>query len=381
MRDINNFNLDQYKKFKRVIHGYIQSNKFTYEEVLQLDENVGNLSEYEALKAAKKWCKDQIELKNSKNELSITQNELSSIEAALSGLGLSALPNITEHPGDFKLLKRVPLTEETSHYPQQLNDTVGDEINIVFLDVETTGLSHENDKLIELGLVKIKYSPSQKRISSIDLVRSEYQDPKIEIPGFITELTGISNSETEGKSIDISEVETWLENEETYIIAHNAKFDRPFFGKLMGKDNYRWGCSANQIEWSKYKDYRIESAKLEYILLKLGYFYEGHRASIDCLAMVQMFVLLPQALKDLLATINQNSYLIEAKNAPFDMKDMLKNSGYRWNGGDKIWWVEVNEEQRQEKLDELNNFKNGYKSTQATVTELDARNRFKSKIK
>jgi DNA polymerase-3 subunit epsilon len=374
MRDINdNFNLAQYNNYKKTIHDNIQSKKLTYESVLQLDENEGDLSKKEAIKAAKKWCKDQIELTKAKNELS-------SIQAALSKLKVPAWTDIEKHPENFKLLKRVPFSEEASQYPKNLNDTVGDEINIVFLDVETTGLSHELDKLIELGLVKIKYSPSQKTITSIDLVQSEYQDPKSDIPEFITELTGISNSDTDGKTIDISEVESWLESEDTYIIAHNAKFDRPFFHMLMGKDNYRWGCSASQIEWSKYKDFRIESAKLEYILLKLGYFYEGHRASIDCLAMVQMFCSLPQALEDLLITIDQNSCLIEAVKAPFDMKDQLKNSGYRWNGDKKVWWIEVNENQLQSELDELDSFSNRYSSKDAHMVKLNARNRFKKAV-
>ena len=37
-----------------------------------------------------------------------------------------------------------------------------------------------------------------------------------------------------------------------------------------------------------------------------------------------------------------------AERAPFDLKDILKRRGYRWNGGDdgrpKAWWTEVDEE-------------------------------------
>ena len=333
-------------QYKAAIYSQYKNKQLSLDDVLRLPEIGLENAELVALQSAKEWARNEL---------------IKAIEAR----------------GNIRIIKEIPFSDDPSDYPLQLNDYVGDECTVVFLDVETTGLSHDTDKLIELGLVKLKYSPSKKLITSIDLVVSEYQDPGILIPHEISELTGITNKDTDGKKIKLDSIQSWLESEDTYVIAHNARFDRPFFTQLMESENYRWGCSASQIEWKRYKEYKIESAKLEYILLKLGYFYTGHRASIDCLAMVQMFVALPQALAELIDRVEEDSTLIEATGSPFEMKDDLKAAGYRWNPDRKVWSIEVPKSVSIEKLMELDSFSKHYNSAQATLTDISARKRFK----
>jgi DNA polymerase-3 subunit epsilon len=294
----------------------------------------------------------------------------------MKNLGFDSWNQVNESPDNYKILKKVPFSTKSENYPVQLKPVVEDEITIALLDFETTGLSHAHDEIIELGLVILKYSRSTNEITSIDKVISEYSEPSKEITQEITDITGITNEQVAGKSIDTQLLASWLENEETYIIAHNSKFDRPFFHRLMGNDNYRWGCSASQINWIIYKNYRIESTKLEYILLKLGYFYEGHRASIDCLAMVQMFISLPESLKELLANIDQDSYIINASNAPFSVKDELKSLSFRWNAEDKVWSKTVTNDDKKDIVDALDNIK-GYHSDKASIYPISSRDRFK----
>ena len=97
----------------------------------------------------------------------------------------------------------------------------------VFLDIEATGLSLENDKLIELGMVKFEYS-DDGRIFRILEEFNAYQDPNQKISQFITELTGINDEMVKGQKIDESAVIEYLENVDL-VIAHNAMFDRAFF--------------------------------------------------------------------------------------------------------------------------------------------------------
>ena len=351
--------LNKVRQHKRDIFNKVQSNEWTKKYILTLDENTADSNINEAIKDAKRWCNTELE------------NE------ALEIFGISSWSQLNQKPEDFKLIKRVEFSEDPNEYPKVLCQPAGDEITVVFLDFETTGLSHQKDKVIELGLVKLKYSPSLKCITEINLVRSEYNDPGVAIPLEITEITGICDADVKNRKIDIEQVKHWLESEDTYIIAHNSKFDRPFFEQLMGQDNYRWGCSASEVDWKSFKQYRIESAKLEYILLKLGFFYEGHRASIDCLAMVQMFFVLPQALEQLIDKIGQNTITIEATKAPFDIKDKLKSAGYRWNPDKKTWWKTVSESELDQGLDELDHFSSSYSSKKATQIKLSARERFK----
>ena len=149
----------------------------------------------------------------------------------------------------------------------------------VFLDIEATGLSFADDKLIELGMVKFEYSDDGRIFRILDEF-NEYQDPGLDISSFITELTGINDEMVSGNHIDESSVSEFLKDVDL-IIAHNAKFDRAFFETTFPNiEPKAWGCSMFDISWN---NENIESHKLEYIAYKYNFFYEGHRAITDCL--------------------------------------------------------------------------------------------------
>lgn len=97
---------------------------------------------------------------------------------------LHRLTDIQNAPENFRLLERMatPMTGPIS-------PAVGDEEPIVFLDCETTGIDEE-DCVIELGLVRAEYSPSEQRLTAVVGVASLYNDPGRPIPEFITHLTG-----------------------------------------------------------------------------------------------------------------------------------------------------------------------------------------------
>ncbi len=150
----------------------------------------------------------------------------------------------------------------------------------IFLDVETTGLDYTRDKIIELGIVCFEYS-SDGRIFRILEEFSAYQDPRIPIPEDITQLTHISDDMVKEHNIDVGKVEQYIK-EATLIIAHNVAFDRKFVETMFPNIPRKpWACLMNDINW---RGEGIESNKLEYIAYRFGFFYEGHRAAIDCLA-------------------------------------------------------------------------------------------------
>lgn len=239
---------------------------------------------------------------------------------------LERLADIPERPEDFRLLERIPLTREPQSWPLEFSPLVGDEQPMVLLDTETTGLSAEDESIIELGMVKVLYSPSAKRIVSIVDVISLYEDPGKPIPELITELTSITDEMVQGQHIDDALVASWL-SDDPLVVAHNAQFDRPFFEKRFAAlGHLSWACSASGIDW---KALGFESRKLEYLLLRSGWFYEGHRAATDCLAMAWLFHLLPESVANLLSEADRRTVLVRAFGAPFDVKDYLKERGYR----------------------------------------------------
>ena len=267
------------------------------------------------------------------------------------------LKRLIAQTDDFRLLERIPLTKPGLILPCELDKATGDELSIVFLDTETTGLSAESDAIIELGLVRASFSPSAKKLVSIDRIISAYEDPGRPLSPFITELTGITDDMVRGKRIDEKTVADCLDNV-SLIVAHNASFDRPFFEKrFTGFDDMNWACSLEGIDWNRLG---FSRRKLEDLSLKSGYFYEAHRATIDCLALAWLLHIHPDAMADLLEQANRKTVVVHAFGAPFEARDILKTRGYRWHdgtsGANRHWWKEIPESTLAEEknfLDEL----------------------------
>ena len=257
---------------------------------------------------------------------------------------------IQANPLRFRLLEQIPLSAE-DRFPIKLHETVGDEIALALLDFETTGFTAGSDEVIELGLVQVDYSPSIGKITEIIEITSQLECPKQTISELITSITGISNEMVAGKRIDDAHVAR-IVNSSNVLIAHNAQFDRAFFDiRFPEMANKVWACSVKDIDW---RAHGFESAKLEYLLLKNGYFYDGHRAATDCLAMVQLFESVPNALPELLANAQKASFKILAKGVSYADREVVKKRGYRWDGDNRHWWTIVSEDDYAEETAFLN---------------------------
>ena len=103
------------------------------------------------------------------------------------------------------------------------------------VDVETTGLSANRNRIIEIGMVRIENLKIKKRFHSLI-------NPQTIIPPFITSLTGISNEDVEDAPTfnEISEsISEFIDN--SVLTAHNFTFDWSFLNTefiISGKEFY-----------------------------------------------------------------------------------------------------------------------------------------------
>ncbi len=102
---------------------------------------------------------------------------------------------------------------------QNLDDTY------VVFDLETTGFSPLNNRIIEIGAVKVEGGKITERFSS-------FVNPEVPIPFKIEELTGIRDDMV----LDAPKIETVLPQflkfcEGAIMVAHNAGFDMSFISK------------------------------------------------------------------------------------------------------------------------------------------------------
>lgn len=225
----------------------------------------------------------------------------------------------------------------------------------VLVDTETTGLQHTRDEIIEIGAVAFTYN-NEGEVGDVVGVYSGLRQPSSPIPPEITRLTGITDDMVAGQEIDIAALDALIEPADL-VIAHNAGFDRPFCEKLSPSFVPKaWACSVSEIRWAHLG---FEGNKLGYLVGQSGLFHEGHRATDDCHALLEVLARPGEEgastpFAELLRSSARSRVRIFAENSPFDMKDHLKARGYRWSDGSdgrpKAWWIEVDEELSGEEL-------------------------------
>lgn len=229
------------------------------------------------------------------------------------------------------------------------------------LDTETTGLARETDKIIELGLVLFEYDREDGSLIRVVERYNGLEDPGFPIPPESTKVNHITDEMVAGLCIDSDKVAQLCDQAE-FIVAHNAGFDRFFCEKRFPfMATKPWACSFTQVDWATEG---ISSGKLEFIAYRLGFFFEGHRAELDCLAMLEALSRpLPAsgvpAFRLLLPKIHSEQIRVWALNSPFSSKELLSRRGYRWgasapfSASEKAWFIELNREQYRAEIDWL----------------------------
>jgi DNA polymerase-3 subunit epsilon len=148
-----------------------------------------------------------------------------------------------------------------------------------------------------------------------------------------------------GKSID-EEAVTSIVAGADLIIAHNASFDRPMVERHWGCFAHKpWACTLDGVYWLREG---FSAGKLDYLGMQFGWFYDGHRALADCEACLALLAqTLPKSDRNVMAVIReaalQDNFLVRAVDAPYDLRDKLKQRGYRWRPADlpngRVWWT------------------------------------------
>ncbi|WP_407268673.1 ATP-dependent DNA helicase DinG [Radiobacillus sp. PE A8.2] len=167
----------------------------------------------------------------------------------------------------------------------------------VVVDLETTGQTpSKGDRIIEIGIVVLENY-------QITTQYSTFIDPLIPIPGFITNLTGISDAHVAGAPTFDDVVDDVSEFfQDAYVVAHNVAFDLGFL-------NYE----IQQVGYQPIKQPVIDTVELARILLpqapsyKLGRLSEylsfqhddPHRALSDAYVTAELLSFLLQKLATL----------------------------------------------------------------------------------
>ena len=150
-----------------------------------------------------------------------------------------------------------------------------DDTYVVF-DLETTGFSSKNDKIIEIGAVKIKGGSIVDRFS-------EFVNPEMRIPYNITELTSITDEMVENAETIEKILPKFLEFcKDSVIVAHNAGFDVGFIKKNARDIGEEFDYPVlDTVPLSRYLYPELKKVKLNIVAKHLGVSLENHHRAVD----------------------------------------------------------------------------------------------------
>lgn len=273
------------------------------------------------------------------------------------------------HP-DYRVIRRLVPKLHFDRTPQ------GPVMRVVVLDTETTGLDQSRDKIIELAMLCVDVDTATGLPVGDVTVYDALEDPGTPIPKEIQSITGITDEMVHGQRLDEGCIAALLANVDL-VIAHNAAFDRPFCeARIAEFSKLKWGCSFAGIDWKK-EGYG--SAKLEFLAMEMGWFYDAHRAEMDCHALLAVLgqplpVAGQNSLAKIIAASEYPSYRLQANGAPFDAKDALKARSYRWNAEQKAWHTRLSDEaQLAAELEWMKSSVYNGRAARVQVEKLDAR--------
>jgi len=207
--------------------------------------------------------------------------------------------NVQAFPEFYQAVKNKPIkpiygTELSTMFEYAVRIAQGesaqalDEATFVVFDIETTGLSVSEDKIIEISAMKIK---NHQIIEQFDA----FVNPEQKLSAFTTKLTGITDSDVKtAKTIDqvMPDFKAFIEG--AILVAHNATFDMGHIHEnLKHLDLYEADYPsidtlqiARQVYGDKIKRFNLKAvAKLFKVELK-----QHHRAEYDTRATTDIFL-------------------------------------------------------------------------------------------
>ena len=169
------------------------------------------------------------------------------------------------------------------------------ESDFCVLDVETTGISPYYNRVIEIGIVKIQGLKIGEKFHTLI-------NPGSEIPYFITQLTGIKNSDVyDAPYFDeiINQILEFIEG--SVIVAHNAQFDLSFLKrefKQCGIDKIN-NPSLCTLKLARKLYPQLKSKSLGSVVRNLGIIHKNaHRALGDATVTAKILLKMIKELED-----------------------------------------------------------------------------------
>ena len=209
--------------------------------------------------------------------------------------------------------------------------------NILILDTETTGLSPADSVCIEVGAILFNV-PQKAVVAQLSFVLPCLLNPVENINHIPAAITTLGPGPEAGLSLFMQLVE-----QSDAIIAHNADFDRQWFGQgNLPAINKPWICTMSDVSWPKHLGIKNRPSVIGLALAHGVPVWAAHRALTDCIYLAQVFERCDD-LQGLLQNAQQPRFLYQAL-VSYDDRQLAKDAGFSWNNdGSKTWTRKLTE--------------------------------------
>ena len=252
------------------------------------------------------------------------------------------LDNLTK-----KNLDQLNILDKSKYHPNEDNLTKSKKNrinNVLILDTETTGLDETKDEVIEIGGILFDIQ-SKSILSQVSFLLPVNSNPAEHINQISAEVSNLSQPSLEAMNYFLKLVDHC-----DFIIAHNAEFDKKWFGKgKLPKLNKRWICSLEDINWSFKKNLKTKPS-VSSLALAFGIpVWNLHRALSDCYYLSEVFKRC-ENLEEIFLNALKPRYLYKAL-VSYEERSLAKNAGFRWNTNVQGAWTRKLSEEEATNLD------------------------------
>ena len=195
---------------------------------------------------------------------------------------------------------------------------------LLILDTETTGLDPGQHQCIEVGAILFDV-PSRSVLSQLSFLLPCEGNPAEAVNGISAAVSRLDQPVEAALTL----FEQLVASAEA-VVAHNAAFDRQWFGSGgLPTIDRPWICSMEEIRWPQERRLRVTPSVRDLALAYGVPVWAAHRALTDCIYLAQVFERCSDLELLLLGAIEPRR-LYRAVVAYGD-RHLAKAAGFRWN--------------------------------------------------
>ncbi|MFM7635754.1 MAG: 3'-5' exonuclease [Cyanobacteriota bacterium] len=200
----------------------------------------------------------------------------------------------------------------------------GGPATLLILDTETTGLDPASGQCLEVGAV-LFHVPSRAVLAQLSFLLPVDRNPARPVNGIDPAVTQLSQPWRQSLELLLALVER-----SDALLAHNAAFDRQWFGVgLLPALRRPWICSMEDIRWPADRQLRTPPSVRDLALSYGVPVWAAHRALTDCIYLAQVLERCPD-LEALLVAAQEPRQLFRAQ-LSYAERHRAKQAGFRWN--------------------------------------------------